>query len=64
MKMGQVIGSTDEIVSEPKDRPLEPNDLLATVYHYLGTDPHHVFPDLSGRPICILDHGELITELL
>jgi len=64
MKMGQVIGSTDEIGSEPKDRPLEPNDLLSTVYHYLGIDQHHAFPDLSGRPTRILTHGEPITELL
>ncbi len=64
MKMGQVIGSTDEHAAEPKDRPLSPNDLLATIYHHLGIDTYTAFPDLSGRPTRILSEGEPIKELL
>jgi hypothetical protein len=40
MKVGQVIGSTDRIGGEAKDRPLKFGDVFATLYHNLGIDPH------------------------
>lgn len=64
MKMGQVIGSTDDKGARPKDRPLHPNDVLATVYKHLGIDHTRPFINSAGRPIPILPHGEPITELL
>jgi uncharacterized protein (DUF1501 family) len=64
MKMGQVIGSTDEKGARPKDRPLHPNDVLATVYQHLGIDHTQAFINSAGRPIPILPHGESIAELL
>ncbi|QDV16086.1 hypothetical protein Pan153_07070 [Gimesia panareensis] len=64
MKMGQVIGSTNDKAEEPKDRPLDPNDLLATIYHYLGIDAHHPYYDHAGRPTRILASGEPISELI
>src|SRR5439155_23180252 len=39
LKMGQVIGSTNAKGEVPKDRPLWPQDVVATVYHHLGIDP-------------------------
>ncbi|REJ87141.1 MAG: DUF1501 domain-containing protein, partial [Planctomycetota bacterium] len=64
MRTGQVIGSTTSKGESPKDRPLTPNDLWATVYRHLGIDYEHTFPDHSGRPMPILPYGEPITELL
>ena len=64
MRMGQVIGSTMAKGEYPKDRKLDPNDLLATVYRFLGIDYHAEFPDHTGRPMPILPHGEPIAELL
>ncbi|MCA9069014.1 MAG: DUF1501 domain-containing protein [Planctomycetaceae bacterium] len=64
MRTGQVIGSTNAKGEHPHSRPLTPNDLWATVYHHLGIDPEHAFPDHSGRPMPILPFGEPITELL
>ena len=64
LKTGQVIGSTNDKAEEPRDRPLDPNDLLATVYRFLGIDTHHAFTDHTGRPTRILPHGEPIRELL
>lgn len=64
MRTGQVIGSTNSKGETPKDRPLTPNDLWATVYRHLGIDPNRAFPDLSGRPLPILPFGEPIDELL
>ncbi|HJZ92303.1 MAG TPA: DUF1501 domain-containing protein [Gemmataceae bacterium] len=64
MRVGQVVGSTDSKGAHPKDRPLTPNDLWATMYQHLGIDPEKTFPDHSGRPMAILPHGEPIRELV
>jgi len=64
MKMGQVIGSTDDKGARPKDRPLHPNDVLATIYKHLGIDHTRTFVNPAGRPISILPHGEPIAELI
>ncbi|MCA9044729.1 MAG: DUF1501 domain-containing protein, partial [Planctomycetaceae bacterium] len=64
MRTGQVIGSTTSKGEEPKERPLTPNDLWATVYRHLGIDPEMSFPDHAGRPMPILPYGSPIEELL
>ncbi|RLS36243.1 MAG: DUF1501 domain-containing protein [Planctomycetota bacterium] len=64
LRTGQVIGSTDSRGGYPKDRPLSPNDLWATVYSHLGIDQELSVPDLAGRPMPILPFGEPIRELL
>jgi hypothetical protein len=64
LQMGQVIGSTDRLGEHPKDRPLSPNDVWATVYRHLGIDPEHTFPDFTGRPMPILPDGAAIRELI
>lgn len=62
MRMGQVIGSTDSMAARPRTRPLDPHDILATIYRHLGIDHRAQFPDLTGRPIA-LANGEPISEL-
>lgn len=64
MPTGQIVGATTAKGETPKDRPLTPNDLWATVYHHLGIDHRQSFLDLSGRPMPILPFGDAITELL
>jgi hypothetical protein len=64
LRTGQVVGSTDSKGAYPKDRPLSPKDLLATMYRHLGVDYKHEFKDHSGRPIPILNEGDPINELL
>jgi uncharacterized protein (DUF1501 family) len=64
MRMGQVIGATNSRGEFPSERPLMPQDLLATVYHHLGIDSRHDFRDFSGRPIAILGTGQPIRELV
>lgn len=64
MRMGQVIGATTARGEHPKERPLTPQDLLATVYHHLGIDPRQEFRDFTGRPIPILSGGAAIPELV
>lgn len=63
MPMGQVIGATTSTGERPKERPLDPHDVLATIYHHLGIDHLHQVNDPTGRPIA-LTHGEPIRELV
>jgi hypothetical protein len=62
MRMGQVIGSTNAWAANPKDRPLDPNDILATIYKHLGIDPKQEIIDPSGRPVPV-SRGTPIEEL-
>ncbi len=64
LNMGQVIGSTNSKGEEPKDNPLTPNDLWATVYRHLGIDYERSFNDHSGRPLPILPDGKPIAGLI
>jgi hypothetical protein len=60
---GRMYGSTDRLGESPKDKPVECCDILATVYHVLGIDPTINFANTSGRPIPILDRGNVIRDL-
>src|SRR5262249_29594760 len=51
VKPGMAYGSTDQHAAYPKDHPVAPGDLVATIYHLLGIDPHMTLPDRTGRPI-------------
>jgi hypothetical protein len=64
LRVGQVVGATDSKGAYPKDRPLTPKDLLATIYRHLGVDWRQEYRDHSGRPIPILGDGEPIRELV
>ena len=64
MQTGQVVGSTTAKGERPKERRLDPNDLLATIYRHLGIDSAEMVPDTSGRPLPLIPFGEPISELL
>jgi hypothetical protein len=64
VKGGQVIGSTDRLGQRPKDRPLTPCNVHATIYQVLGIDPKLQLMDPSGRPVNVLDDPTPIQELL
>ena len=64
-KMGQVIGSTTSKAETPKDRPMTPNHLWATVFNHLKIDYKNAsFPGEGGRPMPMLTDGEPIAELV
>jgi hypothetical protein len=47
------------------ERPCNPGDFLATIYHHLGIDAGKVtIQDFNGRPVPIVDHGRPIPELI
>ena len=64
LRMGQVVGASDPKGERAIDRPWRPEDVVRTIYHVLGIDPHREFPDEFGRPFPILDRGRTITPLL
>ena len=51
---GQVVGASDKIGPEPKDRPATPAEVAATVYRRLGVDLDASLPGPDGQltPIC------------
>ena len=60
---GRVVGASDRIGGDVADRPISPKDLLATMYHLLGIDPHLKIRDRFGRPTPLVE-GNVIAEAL
>jgi hypothetical protein len=60
---GNVVGATDGHGARPKTRRYDPHDFLATIYQYLGIDPHREYTDTLGRPLP-LTRGTPIAELI
>ncbi len=65
MRTGQIIGSTDRLGAEAKDRPVHFQEVFATLYNRLGIDVSQTtLPDLSGRPQYLVDHYSPMSELI
>ena len=65
MRTGQVIGTTDKHGGVPIDRPIHPQEVLATIYHRLGIDlDSTTITDAQGRPQYLLDHRTPVAELI
>jgi hypothetical protein len=64
VRAGTVYGSTDKIAAYPKDHPVSPADVVATIYNLLGIDPHLALPDRSGRPMPVAHGGEPIAGVI
>jgi hypothetical protein len=64
IKPGTVYGTSDKIAAYPKDHPVSPADLVATIYALLGIDPNLTVPDRGGRPIAIAHGGEPIRGIM
>jgi hypothetical protein len=61
---GQYIGSSDQHGSYPKENPITPADVHATVFTALGYDPHSItYLSPEGRPFPLSD-GQPIRGLL
>ena len=60
---GRVIGATTSNGGEPRDRAMGPGDLLATIYHAVGIDPHTMVTNREGRPIPLVAQGNVVREL-
>ena len=64
IKGGQVIGASDEIGAYPKDRPIAPPEVAATIYKALGIDIETPIVGPPNRPMPVVDYGhQPIAEL-
>lgn len=64
VKRGTVFGSTDKHAGYPTSHPVSPGDVVATIYHLLGIDPHMTVPDLNTRPVPIAHGGDPIWDII
>lgn len=61
-KGGFVYGKSDGHAAYPAESPVEPRDLIATIYHALGVPGDQTLPDIQGRPHFVRP-GKVIDEL-
>jgi uncharacterized protein (DUF1501 family) len=61
---GQVIGASDASGALPKEGPITPKDLAATLYSFLGINPFQEYHSRDGRPFRVLDTGQVIPQLV
>ncbi|MBI2946536.1 MAG: DUF1501 domain-containing protein [Verrucomicrobia bacterium] len=64
IKEGLVYGASDRTGSWPAEHPVSPGDIIATLYHLLGVDPHTNIYDILGRPHPLVPAGRVMGELI
>ncbi len=62
VKGGQVIGASDKNGAEPRDRPVSPDMIAASVYKGMGIDLNERLPGPENRPLPIIE-AEPVDEL-
>jgi hypothetical protein len=60
---GRLLGATDSTATEVTDLPVEPEDLMHTLYTKFGIDPNHEFQSSIGRPVRVANGGKMIPGL-
>ena len=55
---GRVVGRSDSIGGYPAERPVEPAELVGTIYHSLGLELETELPGPAGRPFPLVDYGK------
>ena len=58
VKGGQAVGASDPIGGVPADRPVDPGNIVATIYHSLGLNIEDHLPGPAGRPFPLVDFGK------
>jgi hypothetical protein len=61
---GRVVGQSDEIGAYPAERPVEPAEVVATVFRSLGLDLEKTLPGPQSRPFPLVDYGVHAIEEL
>ena len=64
LKKGVVVGSSDARAEFPKERPVSPQDVLATMYSKLGINIEKSYKNEAERPVQILNMGAPISEII
>ncbi|MEY4483580.1 MAG: hypothetical protein RL693_1032 [Verrucomicrobiota bacterium] len=60
---GQIVGATDAKGYHASENVYRPEDFAASLYTKMGIDPHQTLHSTSGRPLSLVNEGELIKEL-
>ncbi len=55
---GRVVGRSDPIGGVPAERPIDPSQVVATIYRSLGLDLETKLPGPQGRPFPLVDSGK------
>jgi hypothetical protein len=63
-KGGRVIGASDAKGEEVADRPVHPEDVLASMYGLLGIDPEGPLLNLRGLDLKVMPSAGRLTELM
>jgi uncharacterized protein (DUF1501 family) len=63
IRRGTVFGSSDSSGAYPKDNPVRPDDLSATLFTLLGLDPATEMRDQLNRPVPI-SYGQAISSIM
>jgi uncharacterized protein (DUF1501 family) len=64
VKGGRVVGRSDEIGAYPAEKPVNPAEVVATIFHSLGVDLEAHLPGPASRPFPVVDFGtQPIKEL-
>ncbi|HUG92810.1 MAG TPA: DUF1501 domain-containing protein [Planctomycetaceae bacterium] len=63
VKGGRVVGASDSKAAFPVSDAKTPQDVLATIYRFLGVEVDRPYLDHAGRPHPALPFGEPIEEL-
>ena len=58
VKGGRVVGRSDEIGGVPAERPVEPAEIVATIFHSLGLNLETKLPGPQSRPFPLVDFGK------
>ncbi len=64
VKRGLVLGSSDALGERPKERPIDIQDLHATIYQLLGIDFTKSYLNEANRPVQIINYGRPVEEIL
>jgi arylsulfatase A-like enzyme len=61
---GRVVGSSDRNGGFVKDDPVSPKDVLTTMYHLMGVDPHTTIRTPVGQPLPLVSGGNVLWQML
>jgi hypothetical protein len=65
MRTGQAIGATNRLGEYAASRPVDMQEVVATIYHNLGIDPMTTtLVDPTGRPQYLVEKRDVIRELV
>jgi hypothetical protein len=63
VRRGTVYGRSDATASAPLENPVHPVDLLATIYHSVGIDPHTIMYNHLNQPRELVQ-GQVVRGIL